>query len=431
MKRQSRRNFLKTLGSAAAASLAAPYIVPASALGADGSVPPSERITMGIIGCGNRGTDDLQHFLHQKDVQWLAICDARAEKRNAGKGLVDRFYGNTDCATHNDFREMIARTDMDAVLIATGCHWHALASIMAAKAGKDIYCEKPCTLTVAEGRALVDTCKRLGTVYQAGHQRRSVDSFRFMAEVVRKGMIGQLKSVVMQVWENSVYKPEAPKAVPAGFDYDMWLGWTPWHPYTNARVQGWAYFWDTGGGMMLDMGAHWTDMVQFVRQMDHTMPVEYEGAGEFDPTAFSETPIRGQWTATYADGVKMIMAQRGPFDDRYIRFEGTEGWVQLHDATNAVTASRDSIMKARAISAKGWGDTSDHVRDFLNCVKSRNPMTTCNPESAHRSTAIAHLGNNCMRLGRKIKFDPITERCPEDVEADRMLSRAMRAPWHL
>jgi len=431
MSTHSRRTFLKGVGLALGSSVAAPYIVPSSVFGADGAVAPSNRITMGIIGAGARGSDVMSHFMLQKDVQWIAVCDARSDRQLRAKSTVDQRYGTASCATYTDPREMLPRPDLDAVLIATGCHWHALASILAAKAGKDVYCEKPCTLTIAEGRAMVNTMKRFGTVFQAGHQRRSVDSFRFMAEVVRKGMIGKLHTMLCTLWEGPALRPETPKPVPAGFDYNLWLGWTPWHPYTNARVTGWPYFWDTGGGMMMDMGVHWTDMAQFVRQSDDTAPVEYEGEGVFDPTAFSETPIRGEYRALYADGVKLIMRQIGAFDDRFIRFEGSEGWIQLMDGTNAVTAQPASILKLRSISAKGWGDPGDHVRNFLDCIKSRNPMTTCHPESAHRATMIAHAGNIAIRLARKLIFDPKTERFTNDSDADRMVSRTLRPPWHL
>lgn len=431
MKRQTRRVFLKGMGAGIGAMMLGPTIVRAQALGLGQSVSASERIGMGIIGYGGRGSDVMGHFLNEKDVQWRAVCDVRKQRQELGKAAVDRKYGNADCETYTDLREMIGRKDIDAVLIATGCHWHALATILAAKEGKDVYCEKPVSLTVAEGRAMAETCKRHGTIYQAGHQRRSVDSFRFMAEVVRRGMIGQLKTALCTVWDNAALKPEAPRPVPEGFDYEQWLGPRPWHPYTEARVRGWAYFWDTGGGMMLDMGVHWTDMVQFVRQMDHTGPVEYEGEGVYDPSAFSELPITGEYRAKYSDGVTLIMREGGPFEDRHIRFEGTEGWISLMDSTNVVTASPASILKSRSIAAKGWGDAGDHVRNFLDGVRSRNPMTTCNAESAHRSTSIGHLGNIALRLGRKIKFDPATETIVGDEEAQRMLSRTMRAPWHL
>jgi len=429
MQKQSRRQFLKRVAAVAGASALVPYVARSSALGLDGKPPPSDRIVMAILGAGPRGTDDMNHFLRQADVQWIAACDVREARRTAAKDRVDKHYGNTDCATYNDFRELLARDDLDALLIATKCHWHALASIYAAKAGKDMYCEKPTTLTIGEGRALVETTRRLGTVYQAGHQRRSVDSFRFMAEVVRKGMIGKVHSVICLSWADGAIKPEAPKPVPPGFDYDRWLGWTPWHPYTNARVNGSGNFWDTGGGILMDMGCHWTDTTQMVLGTDDTGPVEYEGEGVFDPTAFSETPLTAEVRCKYANGATMFFRSAGKFEDRYIRFEGTEGWIQLMDGTNGVTAEPASIMKMRGISAKGWGDTGDHVRNFLECVRSRG-QTTCYPESAHRAATIAHAANICLRLGRKLKFNPQTELF-DDAEANRMIHRPLRAPWHL
>jgi predicted dehydrogenase len=432
MSKHTRRQFLKHLAAVAAAAAAAPCVIPSSVMGGQAeTVPPSERIGMGIIGYGGRGSDVIRHFMAEKDVQWRAICDVRRERQQAGKAAVDRNYASADCKTFADFREMIAGPGIDALLIATGVHWHAMASITCARAGKDIYCEKPTTLTVGLGRALVDTCKRLGTVFQAGHQRRSVDSFRFMAEVVRKGMIGQLKEIYCQSWTDGSFPPQAPQPVPPGFDYDMWLGPTPWHPYTKVRVDGRTNFWDTGGGILLDMGVHWTDMGQFVRQTDDTMPVEYEGEAVFDKNACSETPVSGEYRATYADGVVMRQRSIGGFDDRYIRFIGTEGWINLVDGTNAVTAEPASILKMRGISAKGWGDAGDHVRNFLDCIKSRNPMTTCHVESAHRATAIGHIGNLAFRLGRKLKFDPKTEHFIGDPEAEAMIHQPVRPPWHV
>jgi len=324
MQKHSRRQFLKRAAAIVGASAVVPYVVRSSALGLEGRAAPSDRIALAIIGAGPRGTDDLNHFLRQADVQWIAACDVREARRMAAKDRVDKHYGNADCAVYNDFHELLARDDLDAVLIATKCHWHALASIYAAKAGKDMYCEKPTTLTIGEGRALVQTMKRLGTVYQAGHQRRSVDSFRFMAEVVRRGLIGKVHTVICQSWADRAIKPEAPKPVPPGFDYDRWLGWTPWHPYTDARVNASGNFWDTGGGILMDMGCHWTDTTQMVLGTDDTGPIEYEGEGEFDPTAFSEIPITAEVRCKYASGATMFFRSSGNFEDRYIRFEGTD-----------------------------------------------------------------------------------------------------------
>ncbi len=417
---------MASLGAAAAA----PSIVRSSALGAEGATPPSDRITLAPIGYGGRCRAILGHFMAFKDVQCIAVCDCRKARRDAAKARVDAQYKNTDCMDYHDFRELLARDDLDAVLIVTGDRWHSPASIYAAKAGKDIYSEKPISLTIAEGRAMADTMKRFGTIYQAGHQRRSVDSYRFQNEVVRSGMIGKLHTIHARMWAGPALPPQAPRPVPKGFDYDMWLGPTPWHPYTNARVSGWNYFWDTGAGPLIGMGCHYTDIAQWGHDSDDTGPVEYQGTATWDPNAFSETPITADITCTYADGVKLIMQSQGAFAERFIRFIGTEGWIQLDDQTNRVTAKPESLLKHRAIAARSWAHTGGHVRNWLDCIKSRQP-TVCHPESAQRATTICHALSIGLRLGRPLKWDPKAERFVGDDEANRMISRAYRAPWTL
>jgi len=428
----TRRRFLKRAGLAAAVA-AAPYIVPDTATGAAPDVAsPSERVTMGIIGCGHRGPSVMQHFLRQPDVQWLAACDCREARLAKVKQIVDRHYGNADCAAYRDFREMLAQPDLDAVLIATGTRWHALGSIYAARAGKDVYSEKPISLTLAEGRALVETCRRLGTIYQAGYQRHSVDSFRFAVECVHEGRIGALKEILCKVWECPPIRPSPPIPVPEGFWYDMWLGSTPWHPFTWARVNGWRYVWDTGGGMIDGMGCHWTDLAQWANRSEHTGPVrvEVEEVRWPPPTALSEVPVSCRVALAYANGVRCIMESRGRFEERCIRFTGTEGWIQVDDHTNTVTAEPRSLLRLRAISAKGWGDPGDHIRNFLDGIKTRRPCV-CHPEAAHRAMSLCHLTNIALRLGRTLHWDPETETFPGDPEADRLRARALRPPWRL
>ncbi|HUT36436.1 MAG TPA: Gfo/Idh/MocA family oxidoreductase, partial [Planctomycetota bacterium] len=313
---------------------------------------------------------------------------------------------------------------------ATGDRWHTPAAILAAQAGKDIYSEKPVSITIAEGRALVETMARYRRVYQAGHQRRSVDSYRFQVEVVRRGLIGKLHTIICQNWAGPVIGPQAPRPVPPGIDYDMWLGPTPWHPYCQARVSGWNYFWDTGAGPLVGMGCHYTDIAQWGHDSDDTGPVAYEGEATFDPNAFSETPVTAEIRCTYADGVKILLRSSGTFDARFIRFVGSDGWVQVDDQTNVVTAKPDSILRMRGISARSWAHTGDHARNFLDCVRTR-ARTVCYPEAAHRATTICHAANICIRLGRPFKWDPKAERFLGDGEANNMISRAMRAPWHL
>jgi predicted dehydrogenase len=362
-------------------------------------------------------------------VRCLAVSDCKAARRQAGKAAADKKYGNTDCATHDDFRELLARPDIDAVLIATGDRWHSPASILAAKAGKDIYSEKPISLTIEESRAMADTMARFGTVYQAGHQRRSVDSYRLQAEVVRSGMIGRVHTVICRNWAGPALKPHPSQPVPKGFDYDMWLGPTPWHPYNPVRVNGWNYFWDTGAGPLIGMGCHYTDIAQWALGRDDTGPVSYEGAATWNPDAFSETPVTAEIVCTYADGAKILLQSQGAFADRFIRFVGTEGWIQLDDQTNVVAAEPASILRRRSIAARSWAHAGNHIGNLLECIRTRQP-TVCHPESAHRATTICHAANICLRLGRPLAWDPVAERF-DDPEANRMISRAMRAPWTL
>jgi len=423
---RSRRFFFRST-AATGAALAVPIVLPAHVLG-KGAPAPSERITLGVIGYGGRCRAILPHFMMFDDVQCIAVSDCRADRLAAAKKTVDAHYGNTDCATHADFRDLLATPDVDAVLIATGDRWHAPLSMLAAKAGKDIYCEKPVSLTIAEGRVLVDTTTRYGTVYQAGHQRRSVGSYRFQIEAARSGMIGKVHTVICQVWQGPTIGPDTPRPVPAGFDYNMWLGPTPWHPYTLAYVSGWNYFWDVGGGPLIGMGCHYTDIVQWGLKRDDTGPVSYEGTATWNHNAFSDTPVTADCRCTYADGVKIVLRSSGAFKDRYIRFVGTDGWIQVDDQTNVVTAQPESILRDRNIAGRSWAHTGDHVRDWLDCIKSRG-RTVCHPESAHRANTICHAVNIGLRLGRSLKWDPQAEQFAADQQANAMLRRAKRPPW--
>ena len=423
----SRRQFLRRAATAAAV----PLIVPGSVLGLRGAVAPSNRIVFGAIGIGNRARDTLPTFLAFPDIQYVAVCDCRADRLKSAKEMVDRHYGNQDCQAYEDFRDLLARKDVDAVSIATGNRWHGLGSIYAARAGKDIYCEKPISLTIAEGRALVDTCRRFGTIYQAGTQRRSTASYRFAAEMVRQGRIGKLQTVEMQVWEGPAIAHEKSTPVLAGWNYDIWLGQTPWYPFVPGRVNAWQYFWDTAEGIMTDMGCHYADQMQWALNTDSTGPVEFEAKGALpDPVKFcSDTPITGIGRCKYANGVTGMMYQRGAFKERYIRYIGEDGWIQVDDETDVVTAEPKSILGLKGGNGAGWGDTSDHVRNLLSSIRSRTP-TICNPEVAHRAMTICEAWTISLRLGRLLKWDPVKERFDLE-EANRMLYREPRAPWRI
>jgi predicted dehydrogenase len=426
--RLNRRHFLSRL----LATATAPLVVPGTVLGLHGAVSPSNKIAFGVIGVGNRAMFILPNFLTQPDVQMVAVSDAREDRRRAGKQAVDNFYRNSACRVYRDFRELLAQPDIDAVLIATGNRWHATASMFAARAGKDIYCEKPISLTIREGRQLVEMCRRHGTIYQAGTQRRSTESYQFARELVRQGKIGRVHTVEMQVWTGGTVPHQPNTPVPPGWDYDQWLGPVQWRPFNPGRVNGWAYFWDTGEGMHTDMGTHYTDQMQWVLGTDDTMPVEFETSDMVwpDPKQWmSETAISGTFKCRYANGVQGILYQRKGFTDRYIRYIGDEGWVQVDDETDVVTAEPKSILQTKPEGGVSWSNASAHIRNLLECIRSRR-QPLCHPEVAHRAQAIVESMTIAARLGRKLRWDPVKE-VFDCEEANRMLYREPRAPWRV
>lgn len=418
LRQMTRRGFLKS----SVLALAAPTIIPASVLGKGGTTAPSERLTMAIVGCGGRGLYDFQQFLIEPDVQCVAVCDCWESRRASAKRKVDAHYGNSDCKTYRFHEELLACKDIDAVLIATGDRWHTPLSILASRAGKDVYCEKPFSLTIGEGRLLVETTQRFGTIWQCGTQRRSNASYQFVAENVRKGGIGKLHTVTMGLggWDrpNSVARPEPE---PAGFDYDRWLGQAPWVPYSSARVKGWRSHWDTGAGVVADMGPHFVDTAQWAHDSEYSGPVEYEGDAEFFTGGCLNVPRKVNVQARYADGV-VIRMNNG---EKGVRFDGDQGWIRVDDFGNITPKS---MLKELSVSGVGYTYMAGHVRNFIDCVRSRRQPVS-GPEISQRSHTIAHCANLSLRLGRKLQWDPERERFANDDEANRMLVRTMRTPW--
>ena len=421
----SRRQFLKRVSTA----LAVPTILPASVLGLDGAVAPSNRIVFANIGIGGRARYVMPNFLAQPDILFTAVSDCREDRMKSAKEMIDKHYGNADCRMYPDFRELLAQKDVDAVFIATGDRWHTTASIYAARAGKDMYCEKPISMCISEGRKLVETCRHFGTIYQGGTQRRSTASYRFAHEMVRQGRIGRLHTVEIQVWTGPTVPHDKAAPVPAGWDYNTWLGPVQWRPFVPGRVNGWNYFWDTGEGPIIGMGCHYVDQMQWTLGHDHTGPVEFEGQCTWpDPVKYmSETPVTAEVHCRYADGIKCVMYSRKDFKDRYIRYIGDEGWIQVDDETNEVTAEPKSILNLRGKAGISWSNAGDHVRNLLDSIRSRRP-TICHPEAAHRSQTICQAMNIGLRLGRKLQWDPGKESFDCE-EANRMRHREPRMPW--
>ena len=416
----SRRNFLSRSAAAAGAALAWPAIVPSSVFGANA---PSNRITMGSIGVGGQGSGNMRGFNGQPGCQVIAVCDVDTEHRQKAAKRI----GLDAKACYNDFRDLIARDDIDAVSIATPDHWHVPTSIAAVRAGKDVYCEKPLTLTIAEGRTLADEVKRYGRVFQTGSQQRSGAEFHKACELVVNGRIGKLHTMRVGIsGNNRTCEPTwTPEPVPEGLNYDMWLGPAPWEPYHTQRCHyQFRFILEYSGGQMTNWGAHHLDIAQWGNQTDDTGPVEIRGKGEFPRTGLFTTATKAEVEYTYANGVKIFLSRGGG-----TRFEGTEGWIYVN--RGKLQAEPESLLT----SVIGPNETHlyqnrDHKRNFLDCIRSRkNPI--CTAEIGHRTSTVCHLGNIAMLLGRPLKWDPQKERFINDDEANRMTWRPRRAPWRL
>ncbi len=425
----TRRKFLKRATAAAAGVAGIPYLIPSSALGKAGTVAPSNRVVVGIIGTGGMGTGDLRGFLNKEEVQLVAVCDVDTDHRNRARDMVNEKYGNNDCAAYNDFREVIERSDIDAVLLALPDQWHAITAIMAARAGKDIHAQKPLAYNISEGRAIVDAVNQYGVVWQTGSQQRSERNFRFACELVRNGRIGDVHTVRVGLPKRSSIRDNGtqPAPVPAGFDYDMWLGPAPWAPYNPSRCH-WNFRWisDYAGGQITDWAGHHCDIAQWGMDTEHTSPVEIEGTGIFPRESLFDTVEDYRFTCKYAEGFTMIVTGA---DTLGVRFEGSEGWVFVN--RGRIDAQPKSLLN----SVIGPDEiqlykSDDHKQDFLDCVRTRS-RTVAPVDVAHRSIMIGHLGVIALKLGRKVHWDPRKERFINDPEADRLLSRPMRSPWHL
>jgi predicted dehydrogenase len=431
----TRRRFL-TRGAMAASAAALPWYIPASALGLNGTVAPSERIVMGGIGLGGRGSYDLGAMLNEPDVQWVAVCDVVRSKRQAAKDTVDRKYGTKDCAAYADLRQLLAeRTDVDAVLIATGDRWHALASILAMRAGKDVYCEKPACLTMAQGQKVVETARRYGRVYQTGAQRLSEPNHVFAIEMARIGRLGQIHTVYADCrWRDGMrqdWLPAQPEPPKDEVDWDVWLGPSPWRPYNSGYVNGggWYHYYDFATDVAM-WGAHSVAQALAGLDMTSVSSIEFEYAG---PDVTMETRL--------SNGVKLVLYRttgsvwepcnywHGACGER---FDGPEGWTAAADGYTGPDVSSPALLREyKNVLADYTARTQrplNHVRDFLDCIRSRR-LTVANPDVMCRSMHICLAADICEQLKRNLKFDLCKAEFVGDPEANRLRSRAMRAPY--
>ena len=423
----SRRGFL-----AAGAGFGLFNLVPASVLGADA---PSNKVTMGLIGAGGQGMWNMRSFLGLPDVRFLAVCDVNRSKRERAKADIDGRYGNRDCATYLDFRELCRRDDIDAVLIATPDHWHAPIGVFAANCGKDIFGEKPFTHDLREGRALVRAVERNGRVWQTGSWQRSSGEMRRAVELVKNGRIGKVVRVEVGLPGGHSTRSRGflglpGAAVPDGLDWDFWVGPAPARPFEGVYDWDWRWVSDWGGGQLMDWIGHHGDIAQWGLSMDGSGPVSFEGWGDgYRKNCIFDTPQRYRVECAYANGVKMTIAggvREIRSGTKWIGENGDWVWVNRGRYEASSPAIYNSRLEPGEIRLKSPG----HWRQFIDCVKNR--ATTITPaETAHRSASIGHLCRVAIDTGRKIQWDPATERIVGDACAERLLQRPIRAPWKL
>jgi len=393
-------------------------------------IGPSDRINIGCIGPGGpkggyqQGLNDTKGAAGHPGTKVVAVCDVdRDHRENAAKQF------GADCAQFHDFRELLARKDIDAVVIGTPDHWHTLVSIAAMRAGKDVYCEKPLTLTIAEGKALTRVQQETGAVFQVGSQQRSDARFRLACELVRNGRLGKISHVDVNIPNAPTSGSFPTEPVPEGFDWDMWLGQAPKVAYTKKRTHGdFRWWYEYSGGIVTDWGAHHNDIAQWGLGMDDSGPIAVDSTGKL-PHVENGYNVAYDFkiTYTYPNDVVSVCSANG---ENGVKFTGEKGWIFV--SREKIGASDDALLKEPLPSdAVKLYASDDHMGNFLDCVRSRKP-TICTAQIGHRSVTVCHLGNISLRLGgRKLEWDPAAQQFKGDAEANAMLSREMRAPWKL
>ncbi len=426
----SRRGFVRnSMGAMAAAGLPAWFARDAFAQEEEKAARrrepgPNDRLVMGAIGTGSRGTGIMKEA-KKKGAQFVAVCDVDAGHRQKAADAV-----GDDCKPYEDFRELLDHPGIDAVTVGTPDHWHALIAIAAMKAGKDIYCEKPMTLTVAEGRAMVEVARRTEPVFQVGSQQRSDKRFRMACELVRNGRVGKVKTVEARIGANPKKGPFETSPVPRELNWDFWLGQTPFVDHVKDRCHGdFRWWYEYSGGKVTDWGAHHNDIAQWGLGRDGSGPVLVESECDeplLEPNCYN-CPPHFTITYTYEDGVKLLCMSDG---ENGVKFEGEDGWIFV--SRGKIEASDPKLLEEPLPKdATRLYASDDHMRNFLDCVRDRQ-ATICPIEVGHRSVSVCHIGNISLRLGGKtLKWNPTEERFFGDALANQMLSREMRAPWTL
>ena len=427
--KMTRRQALRTGAGWVAGAAVAPMILPSRVLGAD-ATRPSNTVTIGCIGVGGQGTSNMYGFLGLDDCRVVAVCDVNRGNAENARNIVNRKYGDDGCKVYGDFRELLARPDIDAVMIATPDHWHGVTAVAAAKAGKDIYCEKPLAHSYREGRAVADAVRRYGRVWQTGSWQRSTHNFARACELVRNGHLGKIHTIEVGLpvdGTSGQNRPYELKPVPEGLDYDFWVGPARWMPYHHVYTAfNWRWNLNFGGGALMDWVGHHLDIAHWGMGWDETGPVEIEGRGEYQTQGLFDAAYKFRATMKYAGDVKVILAGNDgiPNGSKWI---GERGWIRV-DRGALEASSPDILKETLGPRETPFMRSPGHTRNFVDCMRTRRPTLTP-AETAHRSAGPGHLAQIAMLLGRKLHFDPVTETIANDPTAQSMLGHALRAPW--
>jgi predicted dehydrogenase len=411
-----------------------PSIIPASALGHSSRTAASNRIVIGCIGVGSQGTGNMHGFLDKDEVQIVAVCDVDRDHLERAKQTVDTVYGNSDCRTYTDFRELITREELDAVSLALPDQWHAIPAIMAARAGLDIFGEKPLARSIRESRAICNSVHRYGRIWQTGSWQRSVRHFHHACELVRNGRIGKVESVEVGLPSGNTTGVKQPQPVPEQLDWDFWLGPAPWREYCefggNRCHWDWRWIMDYSGGQLTDWAGHHIDIAHWGLDFDRTGPYEISGKATYPAEGLWDAPTDYRFTCKYVGDVTIDVGSTSEIGFMGTKWHGDEGWIHVN--RGGLSASDPSWLRYEEI---GPGDkrlyrSDDHIQNFLDCVKSRRETITP-VETACRSVSVGHLGEIAMLTGRTIRWDPETETILDDPGAAALLGRSYRKPWIL
>ena len=421
----------RTVLRRSAAACMWPYIVSASSLGRDGAEAPSNRVTMACIGVGGRGRQNMRSFLGHRDCRIVAVCDVNANRLGEARQIVNEHYGDEGCAAPRDYRDLLARDDIDAVSIASPDQWHVLQSVEAARAKKDIFLEKPLGLSVAEDIALRQAVRRYDRVFQFGTQQRSDKNFRFACELVLNERIGRLSKITAGVPASRVVGSIPPSPVPPWLDWEMWVGPASWMPFRTGVVGNcgeWGHISNFSLGWITTWGIHHVDIAQWGNGADATGPVEVEGTGVFAKDGLYDCATAWDMTLKYANGVVLHFVDNKRHRQGVL-FEGTDGWVFVK--RGAIDAEPKSLLREPIKPEQRHLTVSnDHWGSFLECIRTRQtPVSSI--DAAVRTDTVCHLCDVAMRLGRRLQWDPATERFVNDAPANRLLRRAWRSPWRL